>query len=723
MQKSTLLRVCLAGTLLVSNLSCTLDGMIGLTGGNKPTVGKVTQQVEGKANALHAEIYMLEKFMETVTTDLVWKTIIAQNIIWTPTVGLELAKEVAINPIVDSGIDQISPYDIVTTGTVTPVPGFSTQSLSPEQLQRRVDALPKGTFTLVYDGVRGYKIRGVERNTPPDATVLKYDGGPLNTLVTKFKGAKVEQSALEKDNSYLYNVLVSNQPDDGIDLWGKPTRETNKITEIQQFAKDHPEQVAALLEVTSKVVDKSLSLAQTYGKNPEKATKAEDTIAFIRDVAAAAKAIQADKDAAKDKLKSQNPALAPIIDYINSGGTSTGDTVLDAALAALFKDAKKYKDVGFGDENNPSKISYKFAAQTERNKDANEITIKTFIPELKADFAFDPDIYNATLQAIVKANCEKMNLAISGEIKLVFPTVYKLQKEAECALVAIEKGWHTYQDKKAQSSSSPPPSNLEIKVDRPRTDQSQSPDPSKDGDKDPPTLPTTLPTTLPEACTPANDTPFAIVTLPDNNYQITYTQYIDTVKDIVYNEALNNTLATLSELSGVEIPEQEPIFNCTKPDIMPSGFPSIRPTDSTVSTKPVPGISIELPILPTGSPIVTTTPDPTISVTLPILPTESPIVTTTPVPTTSPTTRTPQSYLVNLDTNFSPSILNIYVGDTVVWKNNALLTNRVLQNSALSINETITKNGGTYPYKFNSAGNYTFNLQTLPATMTVNVTN
>lgn len=730
MKKSTLLRLCLAGSLLVSSLSCTLEGVKGLTG-DKPKVGQGEQQkAKGVANALHAEMYMLEKFMETVTTDLVWKTIIAQNIIWTP----EVEKEVGINPVLDSEIEQYASKQtvsgvsggqnaLIASGPIgtQPVSGLSTKALSPDQLQKLVDAVPKGTFTLVYDGVRGYKIKGVERNTPPDATVLKYDGGPLNTLVTKFKGAKVEQRNLEEN--IPYNVLVSLQTDDGIDLWGKPTRETSKTEEIQKFVTEHPEQVATLLEVTNKVVDKTIELAKTYGKDPEKVAKAEQTIALVRDVVAAAKEVQGKKEEIKQQLLSQanNPALQPIINYVNTG--STGDSTLDEVLKLLFPDgSKKYKDIGFGDENNPSKISYELAAKTERNKDINEVTIKTFIPKLKADFAFDPDIYDGHLQAIIKASCEKMNLAISGDIVLIFPTIYKTEAEAKCKLVLIQKTWNTY--KTLQPSPSPSPSGLETKAldipkDRPIASPSASPSDSKDREIP---KPSSSPDT--EVCSPATESPFSMMQTPAG-YQITYTQHIDTVKDITYNEALNNALATLSELSGVEIPAQEPILNCTKPSITPSILPSGVPY-SLPSTLPS-GIPSGIPsVLPSGFPSILPSLLPSLA------PSTSPTATATATPTptstptaTSTTTRTPQSYPVNIVETFNPTSLNIYVGDTVVWKNNAILAAKTLQSAeALFTDHEIAKNGGTYSYTFNTVGNYTFKLKYYPsASMTVTVAN
>jgi plastocyanin len=88
---------------------------------------------------------------------------------------------------------------------------------------------------------------------------------------------------------------------------------------------------------------------------------------------------------------------------------------------------------------------------------------------------------------------------------------------------------------------------------------------------------------------------------------------------------------------------------------------------------------------------------------------------TTTVPTQT-TTVQPQTYNVGIvNYAFSPSTLNIKVGDTVVWTNNATTSHTVVSDSGTELNSGPLITGRTYSHKFNQAGTFAYHCSIHPS--------
>lgn len=99
-------------------------------------------------------------------------------------------------------------------------------------------------------------------------------------------------------------------------------------------------------------------------------------------------------------------------------------------------------------------------------------------------------------------------------------------------------------------------------------------------------------------------------------------------------------------------------------------------------------------------------------------PVESPTVTQT-----SSNSNSPKTYYVNIvNSQFNPMIINVSVGDTLIWMNNETITETVTSNAGAVFNSGYLTPGQSYSYTFNASGVYNYYSQIHPYVRgTVNV--
>ena len=130
--------------------------------------------------------------------------------------------------------------------------------------------------------------------------------------------------------------------------------------------------------------------------------------------------------------------------------------------------------------------------------------------------------------------------------------------------------------------------------------------------------------------------------------------------------------------------------------------PANTPTDVANSTTPTVGDT------PTQAPTATPTPSPIPPTPKPAPPTPTPRPQPTPTPKPNPTT-----IVINITTDssgsfvFSPPVVTIKVGTTVIWKNLSKAGHTVVANNGLFSSPVISA-GGSYSFTFSKSNTYTY---------------
>lgn len=191
-----------------------------------------------------------------------------------------------------------------------------------------------------------------------------------------------------------------------------------------------------------------------------------------------------------------------------------------------------------------------------------------------------------------------------------------------------------------------------------------------------------------------------------NNLTISEGVWIENVSTGSANDTIKDNAVDKTKSSS-SAPVVEPIADSVKDNqALKDEVPSSEISSPTPSESP----SAATPLPTTTEP--SATPMPTVS----SIPSEP---TSTPTPQSTPLAQTSHEVLFSQN-QFSPENLTINLNDTIKWINQSSLLRILLSDDNLFSNQSLSKNGGSFSFKFTRTGVFTFSIGVNQFKVTVN---